>query len=126
MRFIYNTAGSFNGFDRFGHFLRTNILVSSCIEYQTFPLPGCVANFTGAGSAFPRQSPASQEAVARQFAPDLGSASGGTAAPPTTGPPPDFGSLFDSLSERAPAESDAPAEPFTDGGVGVLDYLLGP
>jgi phospholipid/cholesterol/gamma-HCH transport system substrate-binding protein len=126
MRFIYNTTGSFNGFDRFGHFLRTNILVSSCIEYQTFPLPGCVANFTGAGSAFPRQSPTSQAAIARQFAPDLGSASGGTAAPPATGPPPDFGSLFDALTERAPAESDAPAQPFSDGGVGVLDYLLGP
>ena len=66
MRFFYNTAGSLNGFDRFGHYLRTNILVSSCIEYQTFPLSGCVANFTGPGTAFPRNA-FTPEAVARSL-----------------------------------------------------------
>ena len=126
MRFIYNTAGSFNGFDRFGHYLRTNILVSSCIEYQTVPLSGCVSNFTGAGTAFPRFSPFSEEGMARYLGREVGDDSGGLEAPAAAGGGiPDLDNLFEELSEsvgdQAPEE-----QPLPDGGVGVLDYLLGP
>jgi phospholipid/cholesterol/gamma-HCH transport system substrate-binding protein len=126
MRFFYNTAGSFNGFDRFGHFLRTNILVSSCIEYQTFPLSGCVANFTGSGTAFPRQSPASMEAMARQFGAEIGADSGGTAAPSAALEPLDLGALLGAGDESPVDQGELPDRPLADGGVGVLDYLLGP
>jgi phospholipid/cholesterol/gamma-HCH transport system substrate-binding protein len=123
-RFFYNTAGSFNGFDKFGHFLRTNILVSSCIEYQTIPFGGCVANFTGSGTSFPRNA-FSRESVARSFGLAHGSRSGGTVAPLAPGEIPDFGAFFGSpqASSADPSQSN-PATP--DGGVGVLDYLLGP
>jgi phospholipid/cholesterol/gamma-HCH transport system substrate-binding protein len=123
-RFFYNTAGSFNGFDKFGHFLRTNILVSSCIEYQTVALSGCVANFTGSGTAFPRNA-FTREAVAREFGLGHGSRSGGTVAPLAPGEVPDFGGFFGAPSASSSASGSAdPTTP--DGGVGVLDYLLGP
>ena len=32
MDFIYNTSGAINGFDAFGHFLRSNLQVTNCIE----------------------------------------------------------------------------------------------
>ena len=32
MDFIYNSAGSINGFDAFGHFLRSNLQLTSCVE----------------------------------------------------------------------------------------------
>ena len=124
LRLIYNTAGSMNGFDRFGHFLRINILVSSCIQYQTFPLSGCVANFTGPGTAIQRNA-FTPEAVMRQFGPEQGKASGGTAAPLAAGEGADFRSIFDQLAESSSDET--PSDPpLNDGGVGVLDYLLGP
>jgi ABC-type transporter Mla subunit MlaD len=126
MEFIYNTAGSFNGFDRFGHFLRTNILVSSCVEYQVFPFSGCVANFTGPQTAFPRQAAHSKEAMARQFGAEIGADSGGTAPPLEAADVPGLGSLLGALEESAADEGPTPAQPFADGGVGVLDYLLGP
>jgi phospholipid/cholesterol/gamma-HCH transport system substrate-binding protein len=48
--FIYNNAGSLNGFDQLGHFLRAELQSTSCVEYRTTPQSGCGANFTGAGS----------------------------------------------------------------------------
>ena len=32
MSFIYNTTGSINGFDAFGHFQRSNLQLSTCVE----------------------------------------------------------------------------------------------
>ncbi len=122
MRFFYNTAGSLNGFDRFGHYLRTNILVSSCIEYQTFPLSGCVANFTGPGTAFPRNA-FTPEAVARSFGlAQTGEESGGAVAPPELGTGIDFESFFGDSEPAAPQSDTAPP----DGSVEALDYLLSP
>ena len=123
-RFVYNTSCSFNGFDKFGHFLRTNILVSSCIEYQPHPFGGCVANFTGPGTAFPSARNAfSRESVARAFGLRHGADSGGTVAPLGAGEIPDFGGFFGAPAASSTAKPD-PTTP--DGGVGVLDYLLGP
>ncbi len=38
MKFIYNTTGAFNGFDQYGHYQRTNILVSSLHRVRDVPL----------------------------------------------------------------------------------------
>ena len=59
MDFIYNTAGSINGFDQYGHFLRVELLLSNCVVYQTTPLSGCSANFAPLAKA----SKASQAAA---------------------------------------------------------------
>jgi phospholipid/cholesterol/gamma-HCH transport system substrate-binding protein len=49
--FLYNTSGSVNGFDKYGHILRANLLVTSCVDFAIVPVNGCEANFSGAGGA---------------------------------------------------------------------------
>jgi phospholipid/cholesterol/gamma-HCH transport system substrate-binding protein len=43
MNFIYNTTGSLNGFDAFGHFQRSNLQLSTCVEVVSLPAGGCEA-----------------------------------------------------------------------------------
>jgi len=45
MRFIYHNVGSVNGYDQFGHYLRTNFLATNCIDYATAKAPECQANW---------------------------------------------------------------------------------
>jgi ABC-type transporter Mla subunit MlaD len=46
---IYNTALSLNGFDNYGHFGRTLVTLSTCVEYEANVegYSGCVARFNG-------------------------------------------------------------------------------
>lgn len=46
---IYNTAGALNGFDKHGHFGRTLVTLSTCVEYEAnvAGYSGCVARFHG-------------------------------------------------------------------------------
>jgi phospholipid/cholesterol/gamma-HCH transport system substrate-binding protein len=46
MDFIFNTSAGVNGFDEFGHYLRTFALVTNCTQIIAFPVGGCDANFT--------------------------------------------------------------------------------
>ena len=52
MRFIYHNVGSVNGYDQFGHYLRTNFIATNCQDYEVSVsqgrVLGCSANF-GAG-----------------------------------------------------------------------------
>ncbi|HEY5708081.1 MAG TPA: MlaD family protein [Solirubrobacterales bacterium] len=50
---IYNGAATTNGFDEYGHFLRSIVTLTNCIEYATTEASGCSAKFTGpnAGSS---------------------------------------------------------------------------
>jgi hypothetical protein len=50
MNFIYNTSGSLNGFDQFGHYQRSNLQLSTCVEIVPTPAGGCEA-FFGQGSS---------------------------------------------------------------------------
>ena len=43
MNFIYNTTGSLNGFDQFGHYQRSNLQLSTCVEIVATPAGGCEA-----------------------------------------------------------------------------------
>ena len=52
MGFIYNTTGSLNGFDEFGHYQRANLQLSTCVEIVPIPAGGCEA-FFGAGASTP-------------------------------------------------------------------------
>ncbi len=45
MDFIYNSVGSTNGLDRFGHFLRSNLQLTSCVEVAVTVQSGCEAFF---------------------------------------------------------------------------------
>jgi phospholipid/cholesterol/gamma-HCH transport system substrate-binding protein len=51
MDVIFNTSGSVNAFDKYGHFLRTQLLVTSCVVYQTFPIAGCGSNWRHTGGS---------------------------------------------------------------------------
>ena len=43
--FIYNTVGSTNGIDAYGHFLRSNLQLTSCVEVAVSVQSGCEAFF---------------------------------------------------------------------------------
>jgi phospholipid/cholesterol/gamma-HCH transport system substrate-binding protein len=45
MDFIYNSVGSTNGFDSIGHFLRSNLQLTSCVEVAVSVQSGCEAFF---------------------------------------------------------------------------------
>jgi phospholipid/cholesterol/gamma-HCH transport system substrate-binding protein len=47
MDFIFNTSAAVNGFDRYGHYLRTFALITNCTQILSVPVSGCSANFTG-------------------------------------------------------------------------------
>ncbi|MBS1863646.1 MAG: MCE family protein [Actinobacteria bacterium] len=46
---IYNTAASLNGFDKFGHFGRTLVTLTTCVQYEANVegFSGCVARYHG-------------------------------------------------------------------------------
>lgn len=41
MLFFYNTGSSLNGFDQYGHYQRTNVIISGCTEYRTVAFSDC-------------------------------------------------------------------------------------
>ena len=45
MDFIYNSVGATNGFDAYGHFLRSNLQLTSCVEVSDTVQSGCEAFF---------------------------------------------------------------------------------
>jgi ABC-type transporter Mla subunit MlaD len=49
VRLIYNSTASLNGFDNYGHFGRTLVTLSNCLEYEATAAgqSGCVARFNG-------------------------------------------------------------------------------
>jgi phospholipid/cholesterol/gamma-HCH transport system substrate-binding protein len=61
MDFIFNTSAAVNGFDQYGHYLRTFALVTNCTQIIAFPVGGCSAMFeeeeptTSASASTPSQ-----------------------------------------------------------------------
>ncbi len=124
---IYNSAGSTNEFDRYGHFTRTLLALTNCIDYVTAPTSGCSANFSGPGSS---EAASSSGALAlyRRMQEDLGGQTGGTSADATSSaspahtapaPTPQAPSLGESEGLGARTKAAAPQR-------ALLDYLLGP
>jgi phospholipid/cholesterol/gamma-HCH transport system substrate-binding protein len=122
---IYNSTATLNGFDQYGHFGRTLVTLSNCLDYEPASVgaSGCVANFNGpqapdrggAGSAS-----VSASDLFRLLQSEMTEKSGGTAAEaggPTTG----IGQA-DATDGQAGVASAAK----TGGTAPLLDYLLGP
>jgi ABC-type transporter Mla subunit MlaD len=121
---IYNTAGAFNGFDQYGHFGRTLVTLTNCVEYEpsTGGASGCVANFNGPNAS--ASATTSTAALYDLLLQDLDESTGGTAARP--GPAIGVGGGTDT---GAPAEGEAGVAESSTTGSGtepLLDYLLGP
>jgi phospholipid/cholesterol/gamma-HCH transport system substrate-binding protein len=125
-KLIYNSTASLNGFDQYGHFGRTRVTLSSCVEYQIKPSgdSGCVARFNGANAPLVTSSSATTNPMdlllllERKYA----TLNGGTLAEP--GPAAGVGQSTSTESEgkagiSASSNTGGSTEP-------LLDYLLGP
>src|SRR5262245_52181283 len=63
MNFIYNTSGSLNGFDQFGHYQRSNLQLSTCVELVPTPAGGCEAFWQPASTSSSSTKQKSKKAV---------------------------------------------------------------
>jgi ABC-type transporter Mla subunit MlaD len=138
---IYNSAGAFNGFDKYGHYGRALVTLSVCFAYQ--PNKGgyssCVARFHGPHASEPGETAsASVAALAQLLEEARAKKSGGTAAEvgDAEGPTTSLGAAESTEgsgpAERARIEGEREEEPSlgeakeTEGGTEpLLDYLLG-
>jgi phospholipid/cholesterol/gamma-HCH transport system substrate-binding protein len=119
---IYNTSASINGFDQHGHFGRTLVTLSNCIEYE--PAAGgasaCVARFNGpnAGEATSSSSAIALLSLLRR---QQAERAGGTLA--EEGPAVGVGQADATGGNGRAGIGRASA---TEGAEPLVDYLLGP
>jgi ABC-type transporter Mla subunit MlaD len=121
---IYNTTASLNGFDKYGHFGRSRITLTTCLEYIIAPkgFSGCVANFNGPQA----QASASTDpaALLRLLSEGFEGRDGGTAA---SGPAIGIGQGGSTEgTDRAEGQAGVAQSSKTEGTEPLLDYLLGP
>jgi hypothetical protein len=124
---IYNTTGTINGFDEYGHFTRTVVNLTNCLEYEVVEASGCSAKFTGENAStsatfdeaafLKRIQQGLQRANGGALAPAEGNESAASStAPPVAPPQPSLGS-GQQLGAKGPASASQRA---------LLNYLLGP
>jgi ABC-type transporter Mla subunit MlaD len=63
MDFIYNSVGSTNGIDAFGHFVRSNLQLTSCVEVAVTVQSGCEAFFRPTTTTTPTKKKKGKKAV---------------------------------------------------------------
>jgi phospholipid/cholesterol/gamma-HCH transport system substrate-binding protein len=122
---MYGSAAALNGFDRFSHFGRTRVTLSTCYEYIAKPegQTGCVARFNGPNAG--EEAETSAAALYRLLQERNAELNGGTLA--ESGPAigvgqgDSTGSDLDAEGEAGVAQSSK-----TEGTEPLLDYLLGP
>jgi ABC-type transporter Mla subunit MlaD len=123
-RLIYNSTASLNGFDKYGHFGRSRVTLSTCLEYIINPtgFSGCVANFNGPqANASASTDPRALLSLLRS---GLEERTGGTAA---SGPSIGIGQGDSAEPAAAPGGRARVAQSSkTEGTEPLLDYLLGP
>ena len=109
MELIYNTSGSMNGYDEFGHYQRVGLTTTTCQSFYTAPDINCSANFPPISGT--SSSTASKPRAAAL--PQLGAAKTKPqpAAKPSTGA---------AAPHKQPAHSADPQSARA-----LLDYLLG-
>jgi phospholipid/cholesterol/gamma-HCH transport system substrate-binding protein len=118
---IYNTTASINGFDQYGHYGRTLLTLSNCLDYieETAGTSGCVARFNGPNASEAGDSSASAASLYRLLQGELMAKTSGTAA--AEGPAAGVGEADAAGGEAGVAEAAK-----TGGTAPLLDYLLGP
>jgi ABC-type transporter Mla subunit MlaD len=121
---IYNTAGAFNGFDQYGHYGRTLVTLTNCVNYEPAQsgASSCVSNFHGPNAS--ESATTSTAALYRLLRQRLSEQTGGTSAEP--GPAIGIGQGASTGSEPE-GEAGISQSSRTGGGTEpLLDYLLGP
>jgi phospholipid/cholesterol/gamma-HCH transport system substrate-binding protein len=126
-RLIYNSTAAINGFDQYGHFGRSRITLTTCLEYIINPVgySGCVANFNGPQA----QASASTDplALARLIEEQAAENTGGTLASPDEAIGVGQGDSTESkAADDKEGEAGIAQSSKTEGTEPLLDYLLGP
>ncbi|HET8862629.1 MAG TPA: hypothetical protein VFM94_05205 [Solirubrobacterales bacterium] len=124
---IYNSAAATNEFDRYGHFTRSLVALTNCLDYVAAPTSGCSANFSGPGSSEAAASASDALALFREMQEELSRETGGTSADAASAP---LAPAHPVPSPQAPSLGEGeqlgagtrPAAPQR----ALLDYLLGP
>jgi phospholipid/cholesterol/gamma-HCH transport system substrate-binding protein len=119
--FIYNTAGTTSTYDQYGHFLKTLLLATSCVDYQTTVFSSCEALWSTNGKA---KAPdiaaqiAAAKAEAQSSVPDAAGDGTGATTPGVAGGGVDAGGvkaikrvLDFALGNGSPAEGSARGAP---------------
>jgi phospholipid/cholesterol/gamma-HCH transport system substrate-binding protein len=88
MDLIYNTTGSVNGFDSFGHTLRSVVQPTNCVDYTPLNFTGCSAKFHPAAKKKKKKKKGKKSAAAAATARGTGLAETTTTAAPQPVPPP--------------------------------------
>ena len=118
---IYNSTAATNGFDQYGHFIRTLVTLTNCTDYEPARAgnpSGCVARFTGPNHAESTSASASSAsfALSRRIQEIEQRRSGGTASGASAP------SASAGVSKAGPAQGGGK----TGGTAPLLNYLLGP
>jgi ABC-type transporter Mla subunit MlaD len=125
VKLIYNTTATFNGFDQYGHFGRTLVTLTACVDYEAnkggYEGGGCTSRFNGPHASFnsSASSAASSTSLYRLLYQELAKKTGGTFA--EEGPAAGVGQAETTDGEAGVAEAAK-----TGGTAPLLDYLLGP
>ena len=120
---IYGTTASLNGFDNYGHFGRTRVTLSSCVEYiaRAEGESGCVARFNGKNASEAANTSAAD--LYRLLLERAAAENGGT----LSGPGPAIGIGQSNGTEARPKnEAGVAQSSATEGTEPLLDYLLAP
>jgi phospholipid/cholesterol/gamma-HCH transport system substrate-binding protein len=118
---IYNSAASVNGFDQYGHFGRTLVTLTNCLDYEgnARGLSGCNSRFNGPEHAEPNEGSAAASALYDLLLRQQEEKSGGTGV--GEGPAIGIGQAGSAEGEAELGEASK-----TGGTAPLLDYLLGP
>lgn len=121
---IYGSAAALNGFDKYGHFGRTLVTLSTCLEYVGAPggSSGCSARFNGPNAGEAAET--STAAILRLIQERNAQLNGGTLS--NTGPTIGIGQSDSTGSASASGGKEGIAQSSnTEGTEPLLDYLLG-
>jgi ABC-type transporter Mla subunit MlaD len=121
---IYNTTASLNGFDQYGHFGRTLVTLSNCLDYvsEAAGTSGCAARFNGPNASEEANTSAADLYSLLQR--ELLRKTGGTVA--DEGAAAGIGQA-DAAESASAGDAEAGISGSRTAGTGpLLDYLLGP
>jgi phospholipid/cholesterol/gamma-HCH transport system substrate-binding protein len=120
---IYNSTAALNGFDQYGHFGRTRVTLSNCLEYVIDPrgTSGCSANFNGGFAS--ESANTDPTALFRLLSKGMEETNGGSVA--GSGPAIGVGQ-GDSTAAKPEGKAGVAQSSKTEGTEPLLDYLLGP